>query len=510
MTEPAILTRAPANDESELTLRLPSPPSSTSSFTSPPSQTPSSSPIDQLWGEYSDYLDAARAQQSLGLDILPAPRFVVKATLAARSAVDGGREEGDKLFINVCTHEAVDAPEVMKEETATAPAGSLRVPMSVGPLGQSVDRSGQPCLCVDVVVHPEAVELTGERSKADQEAAYQLALQQAELIARRDGVAPTVPTPAALRALTLAQLRRTVASIALGKLAEKYQLQVDSATEPRFPKLLYKGALPPPAQRIRRNPNNPLHNTQTAAPPGKSLIEVLPAPPAAPSATAAPITNGVDTAIDASTAAVKASVEVDADTEAVSAGKVVEEEAVAEEKQTESPVESTVTAAVTPRYELSTEVAEVVLHVHLPGVASSAAVDASVTSSDVRLLAAADSTHPAYSLHVQLPHPVDDARVAARFNKKRCVLTLRLPLLHATTALQPHTADSSDEYKHHPVQEEKSARDVVSADTKAQASAGAAAAPTESAVSEDACATPPVDWVARLGLRNSLITQTCI
>ena len=284
MSQLPILTRA-VEQEADITLQMPS--TSTVSAAAANTCTPSSSDsLETLWSQYEAYLESAQAAQEAGVDIFPQPAFVIKVSLlppvkpAAAAAAPPSSEpqlEGDRLFINVCTDAAVDAPELVKATPEAAlprpdassssppaagvPPGSLRLPMSVGPLSQCLSRSGVPSLCVDVIVHPDTVNLDVQQHQAQHEHAYSIALAQAAIIQRRDGVAPAVPSPAAAAAMTLQQVKRTVASLAIDKLQAKYGLRVDEQAELRFPKLRYKGTQPPPAQRIRRNRDNPLHQT---------------------------------------------------------------------------------------------------------------------------------------------------------------------------------------------------------------------------------------------------------
>ena len=264
MSQLPILTRA-AEQEADITLQMPST-STVSATVSSASSSLSSDPLESLWSQYEAYLESAQAAQEAGVDIFPQPAFVIKVgllppvkpTAAAAAAPSSEPQlEGDRLFINVCTDAAVDAPELVKatpeaalprpdassssQPAASVPPGSLRLPMSVGPLSQCLSRSGVPSLCVDVVVHPDTVNLDVQQHQAQHEHAYSIALAQAAIIQRRDGVAPAVPSPAAAAAMTLQQVKRTVASLAIDKLQAKYGLRVDEQAELRFPQAALQG-----------------------------------------------------------------------------------------------------------------------------------------------------------------------------------------------------------------------------------------------------------------------------
>ena len=288
MTHSLIRTRA-EEDAADLVLKRSTSPVLPSTAADIAPITPSaSSAMDSMWSEYEQYLQAARAAQEAGIDIFPQPAFVVKVSLVNDSRKgrattvkrdlleedERAESESDKLFINVCTDACVDAPEIVKQSSdvppstsapsaassstpTAAPPGSLRLPMSVGPLTPCTSRSGSPSLSVDVVIHPST--LIQPLDATHSQAAYQYAVAQAALIQRHSGTAPPILTPDQQQAMAMRELRRTVATFALQRVEEKYQLRVDAEAEVKFPKAAYKGSLPPPAQRIRRNKDNPLH-----------------------------------------------------------------------------------------------------------------------------------------------------------------------------------------------------------------------------------------------------------
>ncbi|ROT71195.1 PIH1 domain-containing protein 1 [Penaeus vannamei] len=68
-------------------------------------------------------------------------------------------EDKKKVFINVCTSEAIPAPEDITDQELIAILESdkpsdFRVPMSIGQLHEEKDKSGEVCLAYDVVISP--------------------------------------------------------------------------------------------------------------------------------------------------------------------------------------------------------------------------------------------------------------------------------------------------------------------------------------------------------------------
>jgi hypothetical protein len=86
-----------------------------------------------------------------GEQVTPTPGFVAKT----RSAT----HKGAKVFINVCSSEHVDAPApVETQEGAASDEVQMRIPLSLGPPREDLDKSGEVCTVYDVVFHPDAVE----------------------------------------------------------------------------------------------------------------------------------------------------------------------------------------------------------------------------------------------------------------------------------------------------------------------------------------------------------------
>ena len=83
-------------------------------------------------------------------EVVPLPGFVAKT----RSATHKGR----KVFINVCQSEHVDKPAPV-DDAETAEEVQMRIPLSLGPPREDLDKGGDVCTVYDVVFNPEAVEM---------------------------------------------------------------------------------------------------------------------------------------------------------------------------------------------------------------------------------------------------------------------------------------------------------------------------------------------------------------
>jgi hypothetical protein len=85
-----------------------------------------------------------------GEKVVPEPGFVAKTRSFTR--------QGTKVFINICHSEHVDPPGAVEP----APGSSddelpLRIPLSLGPPREDLDKDGGVCTCYDVVFHPTTV-----------------------------------------------------------------------------------------------------------------------------------------------------------------------------------------------------------------------------------------------------------------------------------------------------------------------------------------------------------------
>eukprot|EP00117_Sycon_ciliatum_P018398 scpid39563/ scgid17026/ PIH1 domain-containing protein 1 len=79
----------------------------------------------------------------------PKPGFCVKT----RS------EDGQKVFLNICTSDKINEPPDISETELqrileTEDVGKFRVPLSAGPPHAEVDKSGAACTAYDLVIHP--------------------------------------------------------------------------------------------------------------------------------------------------------------------------------------------------------------------------------------------------------------------------------------------------------------------------------------------------------------------
>ena len=84
-----------------------------------------------------------------GEEVTPTPGFVAKTRSATR--------QGAKVFVNVCSSDHVDKPAPVDASTDSEEV-QMRIPLSLGPPREDLDKSGEVCTVYDVVVHPDAVE----------------------------------------------------------------------------------------------------------------------------------------------------------------------------------------------------------------------------------------------------------------------------------------------------------------------------------------------------------------
>ena len=132
-------------------------------------------------------------------------------------------------------------------------------------------------------------------------------------------------------------------------------------------------------------------------------------------------------------------------------------------------------------------------------------MDVSTTPHDVHLTTPSSSLHPAYSLHVAFPAQVDEDGAEAKFHRKKHTLTLRLPVI-TPSAPRRSPAASGVESKAM-AHEEKGSEEMRRLHAEEPARVSAAAS---SEGGQSPAASPVIDWVSRLSLRNSLIAQPCI
>ena len=87
--------------------------------------------------------------------VTPTPGFVAKTRSATR--------QGAKVFVNVCSSDHVDAPAPVENAQGSAQTSDegeyqMRIPLSLGPPREDLDKNGEVCTVYDVVFHPDAVE----------------------------------------------------------------------------------------------------------------------------------------------------------------------------------------------------------------------------------------------------------------------------------------------------------------------------------------------------------------
>ncbi len=83
------------------------------------------------------------------VQVTPSPGFVAKT----RSATHQGR----KVFVNVCSSDHVDKPAHDERAASNNDEFAVRVPMSLGPMREDLDKDGTVCAVYDAVFHSETV-----------------------------------------------------------------------------------------------------------------------------------------------------------------------------------------------------------------------------------------------------------------------------------------------------------------------------------------------------------------
>jgi len=86
-----------------------------------------------------------------GLIILPTSGFVIKT----KSLHQSTNAIEDKLFINVCYHDALEQPATKKKlDDNGKEVEGLNLPLSMGPIRKCSDKAGNECMVVDAIIHP--------------------------------------------------------------------------------------------------------------------------------------------------------------------------------------------------------------------------------------------------------------------------------------------------------------------------------------------------------------------
>lgn len=142
-----------------------------------------------------------------GEQVIPLPGFVAKTVSATN--------KGQKVFINICQSEHVDPPAPVENQSDTEEV-QYRIPLSLGPPREDLDKDGAVCRVYDVVFHPDAVESS----------------------------------------LAQAEFRSFVMSLTLHQIQQKYNDELSS--DIKYPKLKgnYKGVAPLP-QIMRKKGTRP-------------------------------------------------------------------------------------------------------------------------------------------------------------------------------------------------------------------------------------------------------------
>ncbi|CAI2367262.1 unnamed protein product [Moneuplotes crassus] len=81
-----------------------------------------------------------------GCTIQPNKCFVIKSK----------DQNGQKMFVNMTSHELVDPPQEKHLPDSDQPA--VRIPLSLGEIREDFDKKGDPCRVVDVIWNPEAAK----------------------------------------------------------------------------------------------------------------------------------------------------------------------------------------------------------------------------------------------------------------------------------------------------------------------------------------------------------------
>ncbi|PFH38442.1 hypothetical protein BESB_007840 [Besnoitia besnoiti] len=176
-----------------------------------------------------------------GRVIFPEPHSVLK----------GRQESGEKLFVNICVHSQIE-PWHYKyllsedvEHEADQDAQGVRIPLSVGERTECTDKEGQFCVSFDLIFNPGTVQECFREPR----------------------------------------LKQLLAEFSLAAVSHKYGLTLRK--EFSFPKLRYKGRLPPPPQRVKATANANIQEiptnstagkTSSGSPPGEGVVAECPVP----------------------------------------------------------------------------------------------------------------------------------------------------------------------------------------------------------------------------------------
>ena len=130
------------------------------------------------------------AAQNQGEQVTPTPGFVAKT----RSFTNKGR----KVFINICHSEHVDKPAPVEADPDSEEV-QMRIPLSLGPPREDLDKTGEVCTVYDVVFNPEAVDMALKEQEM-REFMMQLTVYQINQKCKDEVAAKQPPPPSTLLA----------------------------------------------------------------------------------------------------------------------------------------------------------------------------------------------------------------------------------------------------------------------------------------------------------------------
>ena len=91
----------------------------------------------------------SKAAASKGEMVTPEPGFVAKTHSFTHQA--------RKTFINLCQSEHVDPPGEIQVPGGDPEECQMRIPLSLGPPREDLDKDGAVCCVYDVVLHPDTI-----------------------------------------------------------------------------------------------------------------------------------------------------------------------------------------------------------------------------------------------------------------------------------------------------------------------------------------------------------------
>jgi len=320
-----------------------------------------------------------------GMDVKfinPEPGYVIKTTVGGET----------KAFINVCKNENVGKPSSVKKVGKDGRPGlSWTLPHSFTTPREDLDREKKKCQIFDFVVHPDTYRM----------------------------------------AETNTRFRKMINDLALNGIRKQFDVDPDTKNV-KFPKMKYKGTPTPTVIRTRLPDSSPAVNKDPS-----DIMSQFPYP------------------YDNQTSAEKAKQREEEYARKHSTKKKASEKKKetkrCEENKKESETDSDFAVpkyAITHRSELdyqdyavdpdirrkSTRPKALIVEVFLPLLSSAVPIQLDIFERQLKLV----STKPAkYKLEVMLPYAVDENQGSARFDKARRKLVVTLPVVGATTTVEP-------------------------------------------------------------------------